>query len=56
MMRDKQLDGKIISRFKGELAKMIKAVNGRFDYYSISSKIRQILLHQGYELAKNDLL
>ena len=36
---------KILSIFKGELVKMIKAVNGRFDYYSISPKIRQVLLH-----------
>ena len=32
---------KIASRFKGKLIKMIKDVNGRFDDYSISSKIRQ---------------
>ena len=30
---------------------MIEDVNGRFDDYSISPKIRQILLHWGYELA-----
>ena len=35
---------------------MIKDVNGRFDDYSILSKIRQILLHWGYELVENDLL
>ena len=35
---------------------MIKDVNGRFDDYSISSKIRQILLHWGYELFESDLL
>ena len=29
---------------------MIKDVNGQFDDYSISLKIRQILLHWGYEL------
>ena len=32
-------------RFKGKLTKMIKGINDRFDDYSISSKIRQILLH-----------
>ena len=32
---------KIASRFKGKLIKMIKDVNGRFDDYSISPKIRQ---------------
>ena len=46
----------IVSRFQGKLVKMIKDVNGRFDYYSISPKIRQILLHWGYELVENDLL
>ena len=34
---------------------MIKDSNGRFDDYSISHKIRQILLHWGYELVENDL-
>ena len=45
-----------VSRFKGELVKMIKDVNGRFDDYSLSPKIRHILLHWGYELAESDLL
>ena len=35
---------------------MIKDVNGRFDGYLISPKIRQILLHWGYELVESDLL
>ena len=35
---------------------MIKDVNSRFDDYSISPRIRQILLHSGYELVENDLL
>ena len=35
---------------------MIKEVNGRFNDYSISPKIRQFLLRWGYELVKNDLL
>ena len=35
---------------------MIKHVNGRFDDYSISPKIRQILLHWDYELVENDQL
>ena len=35
---------------------MIKYVNGRFDENSVSPKIRQILLHWGYELVKSDLL
>ena len=35
---------------------MIKVANGRFDDYSISPKIRQILSHWGYELVENDFL
>ena len=35
---------------------MIKDDNDRFDNYFISSKIRQILLHWGYELVQSDLL
>ena len=35
---------------------MIKDVNGKFDYYFISSKNRQILLHWVYELTESDLL
>ena len=33
---------------------MIKNVGGKFDDYSISPKIRQILLHGGYELTEKD--
>ena len=43
-------------QIQGKLVKMIKNVGGRFDDYSISPKIRQILLHWGYELAESDLL
>ena len=35
---------------------MIKDTKGRFDYHFISPKIRQILLHWGYELTESDLL
>ena len=35
---------------------MIKVVSGKFEYHSISPKIRQILLHWGFELTENDLL
>ena len=35
---------------------MIEDVNGRFDDYSISTRIRQILLHWGYKLVENYLL
>ena len=44
----------IVSRVKCKLLKMIKDVDVRFDDYSISSKIRQILLDWGYELVEND--
>ena len=55
MMKDKRWK-EIVKRFKGKLIKMIKSVDGRFDDYSISSKIRQILLHWGCELTKEDLI
>ena len=46
----------IVSRFKDKLVEMIKDANGRYDDYSISPKIRQILLQWGYELNESDLL
>ena len=46
----------IVNRFKGKLIEMIKDVDGKFDDYSISPKIRLILLHWGYELIESDLL
>ena len=36
---------RIVSRLKSKLINMIKNVDGIFDYYSISPKIRHILLH-----------
>ena len=45
---------KIVSRFRGKLFNMIKDAGSKFDDYSISSKIRQILLHWGYELTEKD--
>ena len=44
---ERQINGwkRIVSRFKGKLFEMIKDVGGKFDDYSISPKIRQILLH-----------
>ena len=45
----------IVTRFKGTLVKMIKNKGAKFDDYSISPKIRQILLHWGYELVENNL-
>ena len=46
---------KIVSTFGGKLVKMIRDVgSSKFDDYSISPKIRQILLHWGYELTEKD--
>ena len=47
---------KIVSRFRGKLVKMIKDAGSKFDDYLISPKIRQTLLHWGYELTKKDFL
>ena len=41
---------KIVSRFRGKLVKMIKNSGSKYNDFSISPKIRQILLHWGYEL------
>ena len=55
MMKDKLIDGKkIVSRFRGKLVKMIKNTGSKFNNYSISPKIRQILLHLGNELTELD--
>ena len=43
-----------VSRFRGKLVKMIRDAGSKFDDYSVSPKIRQILLHWGYELAEKD--
>ena len=36
---------RIVSRFRGKLVKMIKDAGSKYDDYSVSPKIRQILLH-----------
>ena len=46
----------IASKFKGKLINMIKDAASKFDDYSISPKVRQILFHWSYELVKSDLL
>ena len=57
MIKDKIIDGKkIVKRFRGKLVKMIKDAGSKFDDYSISPIIRQILLHWAYELKKKDFL
>ena len=43
-----------MSRFRRILVKMIRDSGSKFDDYSISPKIRQILLHWGYELTEKD--
>ena len=45
---------KIVSRFRGKLVKMIRNAASKYDNYSILPKIRQILLHWGYELTEKD--
>ena len=55
LIKGKLIDGKnFLSRFKGKLVKMIKNSGSNYDNYSISPKIRQILLHWDYELTKKD--
>ena len=45
---------RIASRFRGKLVNMIRDAGSKYDDYSISPKIRQILLHWGCELTKKD--
>ena len=45
-----------MSRFRGKLLKMNKDAGNKFDDYSMSPKIRQILLHWGYEFTEKDFL
>ena len=43
-----------MSRFRDKLVKMIRDSGSKFDDYSISLKIRQILLQWDYELTEKD--
>ena len=43
-----------MSTFRGKLVKMIRYAGSKYDDCSISPKIRQILLHCGYELTEKD--
>ena len=45
---------RIVSRFRGKLVKIIKDAGSKFNDYSISLKIRQILFQWGYELTEKD--
>ena len=40
---------RIVSRFRGKLVKIIKDAGSKFNDYSISLKIRQILFQWGYD-------
>ena len=44
----------MVSRFRGKLVKMIKDAGSKYDDYSMSPKIRHILLHWGYKLTEKD--
>ena len=46
---------KVVSRFRGKLVKMIKHAGRKYDDYSILHKIRQVLLHWGYEFTEKDI-
>ena len=43
---------KSCEQIKGELVKMIRDAGSKFGDYSVSPKIRQVLLHWGYELTE----
>ena len=43
-----------MSRFRGKLVKMVRDAGSKFNGYSISPKIRQILLYWRYELTEKD--
>ena len=45
-----------MSRFRGKFVKMIRDAGSKFDDYSISPKIRQILLRWGYKLTEKYFL
>ena len=45
-----------MNRVRGKLVKMTRDARSKFDDYSISPKIIQILLHWGYELTEKKLL
>ena len=46
----------IVNRFQGILVEVIKVKGSKFDDYSISPKIRQILFHWSYELVESDVV
>ena len=58
MITDKLIDGKklCVDLKVNKLVKMIRDAGSKFDDYSVSPKIRQMLLHWGYELTVKDFL
>ena len=44
----------LVNRFKSVLVRMIKDKGAKFNDYSVSPKIKQILLHWCYELVESD--
>ena len=43
-----------MSKFRGKLGKTIKDTSSKFNNYLILPKIRQILLHWGYDLTEEN--
>ena len=57
MIKDKLIDGKkLLVDLKVNQWKWLKSAGNKYDDYSISPKIRQILLHWDYELTEKDFL
>ena len=54
MIKDNIIDEKNCEHVRVKLLKMIRDAGGKFDDYWILAKIRQILLHWGYELTEKD--
>ena len=57
MMKDKTIDGKkTVTKFRSKLVKMIKDADSKFYVYSVSAKIKQIILYWVYELTDKNFL
>ena len=56
-MKDKTTDGKkTVTKFRSKLVKMIKDADSKFYVYSVSAKIKQIILYWVYELTDKNFL
>ena len=53
-VEDQKMMEKIASKFRGKLVKMVIDAGSKYDDYSNSPKIRQMLLHWRYELTEKD--